>query len=69
MIKYCECGSIIIDGKCSNERCGGEKQKGHYIYGMWFDFNTPVTRQEATVMAEEIINAANDIWESEAKGE
>ena len=68
MIQYCKCGSIITNGKCSNKACGGEKHKGYYIYGAWFDFNEPVTYEEALVTANRIMKIANKAIESGDEG-
>ncbi len=46
---FCKCGSIEINGKCSNDHCPSKnlKHKDWVIDGRAVDFNKPVSCEEA----------------------
>lgn len=62
---FCECGSVIANGSCSNKSCRRAKQKGYCIDGNWIDFMEPVTYEEALATAEEVKKIANEIFGKE----
>lgn len=53
---YCKCGSVLVDGKCSNERCPSKskKHKDWVIYGRSMDFKKPVSYEDAAVLARKL---------------
>ena len=70
MADYCKsCGSLIIDGKCSNRKCPAENNKSKIweIYGMKLEFVKPVTFQTARNKYNKIKNRREQI-ESNRKG-
>lgn len=50
---FCKCGSILINGKCSNEHCpiNSQKHKGWVIDGRAMEFKKPVSYEEAADLA------------------
>ena len=55
---YCKCGSIIINGKCTNDHCQGknQKRKDWVAGGVAMGFKKPVTYEEAVKLAKRIKN-------------
>lgn len=53
---FCKCGSIKINGECSNEHCPekDQKRKDWVTGGMAMDFKKPVSYEEATVLARKL---------------
>lgn len=53
---FCKCGSILINGKCSNKHCPGnnQKHKDWVISGRKMDFKKPVSYEEAADMARKL---------------
>lgn len=52
-MNFCKCGSIIVNGKCTNEHCPekDQKLKDWVIEGRNMDFKKPVTYEEAANLA------------------
>lgn len=63
MIEFCECGSIMRGGKCTNKNCPakGTKRKGWLVGGAFLDFGQPVTYAEASVSADKIKKLQEEI--------
>jgi hypothetical protein len=63
MVEFCECGSIKINGKCSNKNCPEKRsrRKVWSIKGIVFDFGKPVTYTEAYISAEKILALQDEI--------
>lgn len=61
-MEFCKCGSIKVEGKCSNARCPGkdQKRKDWVVGGMAMDFKRPVSYEEAAGLAAKIKNADQD---------
>jgi hypothetical protein len=51
-MKYCKCGSLIINNKCTNRSCMPRKSIYHIIGEGHYKFDEPVTFKEA----QQIIN-------------
>lgn len=62
---FCKCGSLIVNGSCSNKRCrergDTDKRKGWYIDGQFLDFNKPVTYEEALKSANKLKQVADKL--------
>ncbi len=69
-MEYCSCGSIKSWGKCTNRNCPakGSKRKGWLVKGIFLDFGSPVTYQEAYKSAERIISLQAEIQKELRKG-
>lgn len=55
-MEFCKCGSMRINGKCSNEHCPdkSDKHKDWVIDGRVMDFKKPVTYDEASGLAKKL---------------
>lgn len=58
-MEFCKCGSMMIQGKCSNDRCPekNQKRKDWVIGGMALGFKKPVHYEEAAALAEKMRSA------------
>lgn len=55
-MNYCSCGSLILNGKCTNRLCPekNSKHKGWMIEGIAMDFRKPVSYDEAADTAKKL---------------
>ncbi|MDP4117553.1 MAG: hypothetical protein Q8903_15575 [Bacteroidota bacterium] len=60
---FCKCGSIKINGKCSNAHCSekNQKRKDWVVGGMAMDFKKPVSYEEASQLAERLKSTENNL--------
>lgn len=60
---FCKCGSVMKNGKCSNDHCPGKNQKckDWVVGGAAMNFKKPVSYEEAADLARRINAKENNI--------
>ena len=60
-MKYCKCGSMIIDGNCTNSNCEESGKKYEWIInGKPMKFSTPVRYDDAVKLSNVWDNLFNE---------
>lgn len=52
-MNFCKCGSIVLNGKCTNNHCPekNQKRKDWVAGGLAMEFKKPVSYEKATELA------------------